>query len=137
MRAGLIDAASGHLAVARASDPLPSLIGLAIDAVRQGRRDEADSLCQRCEALIEAEAGRLSRRDVFIVAALAGLLAAEGDSLRDAGQLACDVADETIDAADNARYTIAADVAEPEEARPAIIRPPAWPRPKGDGRQGA
>jgi hypothetical protein len=103
----MLDVAAGHLATAKACDPLPSLIGLAISAVRQGRSAEAESLCGRCDALIAVEAGRLSRRDVFIVSALAGLLAADGDGLEDVGQLAADIADEAIDAADGARYTLA------------------------------
>ena len=126
IRTGQLEMAAGHLATAREIDALPSLLGLAIDAARQGRDDDAESLCRHCRQLLAEEAG-LSRRDVFICSALQGLLASEGDGPgADSGRLAVQIGEEALAAADS-----------PEEVRLGIVRPPLpWPTPSGNGRGG-
>jgi hypothetical protein len=122
LRAGLGGLAAGHLAAARANDPLPGLIGAAVEAARRGRHEEAARMCERAEALLAEEAGGVSRRDAFLMAVATGLLAAEGDKCPDVGLLIVELADDVMAAADDVRYTLTME--RPDDDGPRLHVPP-------------
>jgi hypothetical protein len=103
---GLPERAAGHLSAARQADPLPLLIGLALEAQRDGRDDDLASLLERAARLLDAERQGISRRDFFAAQALAGILAGEG-RIEGAGEAAAELADECLDVIDNVSYCLA------------------------------
>jgi hypothetical protein len=120
--AGLHELAAGHLAAARKADPLPMLVGLAIEAERHGRQAEAESLIERAETLLAEEQGGVSRRDAFLMAVATGLLAAEGDKAPDFGLLVVQLGDELLDAADDVRWMLTME--RPDDDGPRLHVPP-------------
>jgi hypothetical protein len=125
VRAGLIAQAAQHMAAARANDPVPVLIAQAVAARRAGRDDEAARLCGRADALLAEERGGVSRRDAFLMAVAAGLLAAEGDKAPDFGLLVVQLGDELIDAADDVRWTLTMHRPDDDGPRPHVPPPSA------------